>query len=152
MSTLARIALGGVLSGLCSGIVMGLISHVGFKIGLFRSSLVIIDGTFALKSLRRENGEARSIAFGIPVHLLTSVSFGLSYAALTHLLNVYPADIWMLVSYTFFLWLSMLFVALPIAGHGLLGKRLGTSTWFEQLILHIIFGGALGYTLHLLSQ
>jgi hypothetical protein len=42
----------GVVSGLAAGILMGLISHTGFKSGIFRSSLFIIDGTFVQKILR----------------------------------------------------------------------------------------------------
>ena len=41
--------------------------------------------------------------------------------------------------YVAFLWLSMLFVALPVAGEGLLGRRSGSFTWLEQLILHALF-------------
>lgn len=51
---------------------------------------------------------------------------------------------------TFMLWLSMLFVALPIAGQGLLGRKLGSLIWLEQIVLHIIFGIGLWRTLYLL--
>jgi hypothetical protein len=53
--------------------------------------------------------------------------------------------------YVFLLWLSMLFVALPIAGQGFLGIKLGPVTWIEQMVLHVVFGiglwGALYYLL-----
>jgi hypothetical protein len=41
----------GLIAGLAAGILMGLLSHAGFKIGMFRSSLFIIDGGFIQKFL-----------------------------------------------------------------------------------------------------
>ena len=140
----------GLVSGLAAGIFMGLISHAGFKARIFRSSLLIIDGSFTLKSLRIQYDEQRSVLLGIPVHLLTSISFGLAYALLVNITHLEPTNGSLISLYVFVLWLSMLFVALPVAGHGFLGKRLGASIWFEQLILHIIFGIGLWSTLHLL--
>lgn len=142
----------GLMSGLAAGILMGLISHAGFKAGIFRSSLLIIDGSFALRNLRLQDDEKRSALLGIPVHLVTSISFGLSYAVLVRVLNIEPTSVWVVTGYVFMLWLSMLFIALPIAGHGPFGRKLGTTAWFEQLILHIIFGIVLWYSLHLLQQ
>jgi hypothetical protein len=42
--------------------------------------------------------------------------------------------------YVFILWLAMLAVALPIAGQGFMGKKIRSSVWLEQLVLHVIFG------------
>jgi hypothetical protein len=33
----------------------------------------------------------------------------------------------------------MLFMALPIAGEGFLGRKSGPFIWLEQLILHVVF-------------
>jgi hypothetical protein len=152
MSSLQTLLYEGLLSGVAAGIVMGMISHAAFMLGVFKSSLLIIDGSFLLKSLGMKYQEMHSVLFGIPVHLFTSVSFGLSYALLAYMLNIHPTEIWILTTYVFLLWLSMLFVALPVAGQGALGKRLGPTTWFEQLILHSIFGVVLWYTLHFIQQ
>ena len=54
---------------------------------------------------------------------------------------------WLIALYMVLLWLSMLFVALPVAGHGFLGRRLGTAAWIEQLLLHMVFGMGLWFTL-----
>jgi len=43
------VILAGLLSGLAAGILMGMASHLGFKIGIFRSSILIIDGMFVRK-------------------------------------------------------------------------------------------------------
>ncbi len=44
----------------------------------------------------------------------------------------------------------MLFMALPVAGQGLLGKNLGALTWLEQIALHIVFGIGLWSALYAL--
>ena len=41
--------------------------------------------------------------------------------------------------YVALLYLSMLFIALPVAGEGLFGRKSGPLAWFEQLILHVVF-------------
>jgi hypothetical protein len=140
----------GAVSGIAAGILMGLISHTGFKAGIFKSSIFIIDGMFVLQRAGFKYKENKAALFGIPVHLFTSVSFGLAYAVLIGILKLELADGWLIALYVFMLWLSMLFVALPTAGQGFLGKRLGPFTWLEQLALHIVFGIGLWVTLYLL--
>ncbi len=140
----------GVVSGLAAGILMGLISHAGFKAGIFKSSILIIDGTFAQQRARLKYGEQHAVLFGVPVHLFTSVSFGLAYVLLISILKLELVNGWLIAIYVFILWLSMLFIALPTAGQGFLGRRLGPLTWFEQLLLHIVFGIGLRGTLYAL--
>ena len=140
----------GVVSGLAAGILMGLISHAGFKAGIFKSSLFVIDGTFVQHKLRIQREAKKAVLWGIPVHLLTSVSFGLGYVVPANLLQFDLLNVWFVALYTFMLWLSMLFVALPVAGHGLLGRHLGSLIWLEQIVCHIIFGIGLWTTLYLL--
>jgi len=140
----------GVLAGLAAGILMGLISHTGFKAGMFKSSILIIDGIFVQQRIGLKYSEKRSVLFGVPVHLFTSLSFGLAYAVLINMMQLEPRNGWLIALYVFMLWLSMLFVALPVAGQGFLGRRLGTITWLEQLVLHVVFGIGLWGTLYFL--
>jgi hypothetical protein len=140
----------GVVSGLTAGILMGLISHAGFKAGIFTSSILIIDGMFAQQRAGLKYNEQEAILFGIPVHLFTSVSFGLAYAVLISILKLELVNVLLIALYVFMLWLSMLFVALPIAGQGFLGRRLGPVTWLEQLALHIVYGIGLWGALYFL--
>ena len=77
---------------------------------------------------------------GIPIHLATGVVFGLGYGILCLVFALDPQVLSTLVIYTFFLWLSMLFIALPIAGQGVMGQRAGRRVWWEQLMVHIMFG------------
>jgi hypothetical protein len=140
----------GIVAGLAAGILMGLVSHAGLRTGIFRSSLFIIDGTFVQNILRLERNEHKAVLIGIPVHLFTSLSFGLGYVIPGSILELDLLNGWLIALYTLLLWLSMLFVALPIAGQGLFGKKLGALTLIEQMVLHIIFGFGLWGVLHFL--
>jgi hypothetical protein len=141
----------GLVAGLKAGILMGLTSHAGFKVGIFKSSILIIDGTFVQHILNLKYDKKSAVLYGIPVHLFTSVSFGVTYALLISILKLNPMNGWLIALYVFLLWLSMLFVALPTAGQGFFGKSLGPLTWLEQLVLHIIFGIGLWGTLYVLQ-
>ena len=140
----------GIISGLSAGILMGLISHAGFKAGIFKSSLFIIDGSFIRHLMRLERNAKKAVLLGIPVHLFTSVSFGIGYVFLISLFKLDFLNRWLIALYVFMLWLSMLFVALPTAGQGLFGRKLGSLTWLEQMVLHVIFGVGLWGILYLL--
>jgi len=140
----------GLVSGLAAGILMGLISHAGFKAGIFKSSIFIIDGMFVLQRSGLKYNGNKAALFGIPVHLFTSASFGLAYAVIVSILKVKPINGWLIALYVLMLWVSMLFVALPIAGQGSLGRRLGPVTWLEQLALHIVYGIGLWGALYFL--
>ena len=140
----------GIVSGLSAGILMGLISHAGFKAGIFKSSLFIIDGSFVQHLMRLERNAKKAVLLGIPVHLFTSVSFGIGYVILISLFKLDFLNRWLIALYVFMLWLSMLFVALPTAGQGLFGRKLGSLTWLEQMVLHFIFGIGLWGILYLL--
>lgn len=140
----------GSIAGLFAGVVMGLISHAGYRIGMFGSSLFLIDGSFTLRQLGARRDARYAVPVGVPVHLATSVSFGIAYALLTHMMDFEPVNAWAVGMYVFVLWLSMLYVALPVAGHGILGKRLGSRTWLEQLFLHALFGAIFWKVLHLM--
>ena len=141
----------GFVSGLAAGILMGLLSHAGFKAGIFKSSILIIDGMFVQQRAGLKYDEQQAVLFGVPVHVLTSVSFGVAYAVLISIMKLELVNGRLIAFYVFLLWLSMLFVALPIAGQGFLGRKLGPVTWIEQMVLHVVFGiglwGALYYLL-----
>jgi hypothetical protein len=130
----------GVVAGILAGILMSAASHVCFMTRLFRSSLIFIDGEFLFRTLNVRPNDLVRFLVGSVIHLVTSGVFGGIYTAVMHLLALTPLSALLISTYFFVLWLSMLFIALPIAGQGLLGKKAGTATWFEQFILHIIFG------------
>ncbi len=140
----------GTLAGITAGIMMGLVSEICYRLSLFRSSLFIVDGSFIIRLLPAGNSNALLYIAGIPVHLITSGVFGGVYPVLCGLLGLEPFSAFNVALYFFVLWLSMLFVALPIAGQGLSGKKLGKLTWVEQLILHIVFGVAYFVSLRLM--
>jgi hypothetical protein len=78
------------------------------------------------------------------------MSFGIGYVVPVSLFKLDLLNGWLTAFYVFILWLSMLFMALPVAGQGLLGKNLGALTWLEQIALHIVFGIGLWSALYAL--
>ena len=132
----------GFVSGAAAGLIMGLLSDVLFRLKIFRSSLVVIDGSFLWRTLGLRGGTQPLYAAGLFVHLMTSGVFGAIYVLAGALLGLNAAMVGSLTAisvYVGLLWLSMLFIALPVAGEGLFGRRSGSLIWLEQLILHAIF-------------
>jgi hypothetical protein len=130
----------GVAAGVIAGAFMVIVSEVGNRLGLFKSSLIVIDGSFAISRLKMKDNKTGIYALGIPVHLITSAVFGMVYSLFPRFLDFDAREIYALAPYVFFLWLAMLFTALPIAGQGILGRKSGQFAWLEQLVIHTVFG------------
>ena len=137
----------GMLAGLVGGILMAAVSEMFYHFGIFKSNILIIDGSFVTRFLKRRANILNTYLFGIPVHLLTSSTFGIVYMAGTYILKINPQSVWILCAYVSFLWISMLFVALPVAGQGVLGRKGSRFAWAEQFFLHIVYGVGLGFAL-----
>ena len=135
----------GFLAGAASGVIMGVISHALFKLRVFKSSLIVIDGSFFFRTIGKETGPGLVAAVGLIIHLVTSAVFGAVYFIAALILGFDPpqaANSFSLISlYIFVLYISMLFIALPISGEGLLGRRSGKNSWLEQFVLHVFFFG-----------
>ncbi len=133
----------GFLAGAAAGLIMGVISHILFKLQVFKSSLIIIDGSFLFRMIGKHAEPGLVATTGLVIHLVTSAVFGALYFVATDILGIGFLDAawsFLLIGlYVIILWLSMLFIALPIAGQGILGRRSGKTSWFEQLVLHAIF-------------
>ncbi|MEN6622237.1 MAG: hypothetical protein ABFD50_11875 [Smithella sp.] len=123
-----------------AGITMAILTGIGYRLGMIKANLLIIDGEFALNLAGIRARQPLVSIIGTIVHLVTSAVFGAVYFALTYLFAFDPANAIVLAAYVFLLWLAMLFVALPAAGQGLMGRRAAASTWYEQLLLHAVFG------------
>jgi hypothetical protein len=129
----------GFVSGAVSGVVMGLISDILFRLHIFKSSLIAIDGSFLLRTLKLKDSARLCYATGLFIHLITSGVFGATYITGTMLFGFDGLLFGLVCLYVTILWLSMLFIAMPIAGEGLLGRRSGPFTWIEQFFLHAVF-------------
>ncbi|MHC4537466.1 MAG: hypothetical protein ACYS6K_26295, partial [Planctomycetota bacterium] len=101
------IVLQGILAGLVGGILMAGVSEAFYRLGAFKSSMLIIDGSFVTRFKKRRAGTIITYLFGIPVHLLTSTSFGVIYMSGTHMLKWDPRSVWILFPYVAVLWISM---------------------------------------------
>ena len=137
----------GIVAGLVAGIVMGVFSQIGYWLGIVRSHLIVIDGAFSLRIMKRNGSTAATYASGIFVHLVTSIGFGIVYVIIARILGFNNQWAVAIAIYVFILWLAMLAVALPVAGQGFMGNRIQGPAWFEQLVLHIIFGASFWWAL-----
>jgi hypothetical protein len=120
---------------------MGLVSHICFKLRIFKSSLILIDGSFLFRTFKLQSGSSVISGIGLVIHLATSGIFGSLYIVAARYLGFNALSLPFVSFYIFLLWLSMIFIALPISGEGVLGARSGPLSWLEQLILHILFCG-----------
>jgi hypothetical protein len=129
----------GFLAGVVAGAAMGIASDVAARFRFFRSSMFIVDGNFLLKTFGIKDDPMIVYAAGIPMHLVTSGIFGAIYPVAARFAGLETFSFALAALYVVLLWLSMLFIALPTAGQGLLGKKAGPLTWLEQLALHVVF-------------
>jgi hypothetical protein len=133
-------ALNIVIAAIIAGAFMALTSEIGCRLGMLKSNLIIIDGAFAIKRLKWKRGTATIYVLGVIIHLMTSAVFGVIYYAIISLFDLSATSIYVIAPYVVFLWLAMLFIALPISGQGMMGQKIGRFSWIEQLVFHTIFG------------
>jgi hypothetical protein len=129
-----------VVAAIIAGAFMALASEIGYRLGVLKSNLIVIDGQFAIERLRWTQGTTTIYVLGIVIHLMTSAVFGVIYYAIISLFDLSATATYVIAPYVVFLWLAMLFVALPISGQGIGGQKIGRFSWIEQLFFHAIFG------------
>jgi hypothetical protein len=129
----------GIIAGLWGGVIMALLSETGFRLGMSNSSLMLVDGLFAFRTMRKQPQPRVVYLLGTVIHLFTSAVFGIAYVLGCRILGVDPVSFSTLSVYAFLLWLAMLFVALPVSGQGLFGRRMGPYTPLVQLVIHAGF-------------
>ncbi|MFC2042453.1 hypothetical protein ACFLTV_03070 [Chloroflexota bacterium] len=100
--------------------------------------------------MNRSENDIAVYVLGTMIHLVTSAVFGIVYVILATLFGFDTRLILAIVVYVFLLWVAMLFFALPVAGQGIMGKKISGMVWAEQLVLHIIFGLGFWWALGLL--
>ncbi len=130
----------GIIAGLIAGIFMGFFSQIDYWLKIVKSHLIVVDGAFALRMMRRGIGTPATYAVGTTIHLVTSIIFGIVYFIIAKVAGFNLQWAIPVAVYVFLLWLAMLAVALPLAGQGFMGKKIRDSVWLEQLVLHVIFG------------
>lgn len=136
-----------IAAALIAGVFMALANEAGYRAGIIRGNLLQVDGEFALKQTGRERARVPVYIMGILVHLVTSAAFGLVLYAIAEVIDVDADSAKLIAPYVFFLWLAMLFTALPVSGQGFMGKRIANTVWIEQLFLHFLFGLVLWWIL-----
>ena len=129
-----------LLAGAVAGIAMGIISDGGYRLRLFRSSQVLVDADWGLRTVPAPTGAGARYALGWGMHIATSAAFGAAYGIITWAFDWDLQSPWLVTLYAALLWVSMLLAALPVAGQGFLGRRTGRWAWLEQAVLHVVFG------------
>ena len=89
-------ALNIVIAAIIAGAFMALTSEIGCRLGVLKSNLIIIDGTFALKRLKWKQGSATIYVLGIIIHLMTSAIFGVIYYAIISLFDLSATAIYVI--------------------------------------------------------
>jgi hypothetical protein len=130
----------GIIGGIIAGVFMGIASQIAYLLGIFKSNLIVIDGSFLIQIFRSYSSLTVTYALGIVIHLATSIVFGTIYFIISRFVGFDPVLPLAIIVYTMILWMTMLCVALPVAGKGFMGNKISNSVWLEQLVLHIIFG------------
>lgn len=140
----------GILAGLVAGLGMGLVSLAINGLGLSKSNLMLIDGGFLTKTLKRDASRMVVYVLGGIVHALTSITFGIGYVIIARVAGFKAGSLATVAIYVFGLWLAMLFTALPVAGQGVMGNKLGRFVWAEQLFLHFVYATIFWWMLRLM--
>jgi len=78
----------------------------------------------------------------VTAHLLYGGVFGAAFASVVRSVSV-PKS----VGFAVLLWIGMGVVALPLLGWGLFGTELTPKIAVATLLLHLIYGGTLGWAL-----
>jgi hypothetical protein len=136
-----------VVAAVIAGVFMAIVSELGYRLGLVRSNLILIDGGFAKSFIYLQDNIAIKYLLGTGIHLFTSAMFGVVYYGITEGFDLHATSMNVISPYVFVLYLAMLFVALPTAGQGVLGHRIGRFAWVEQLAFHAVFAVSMWWAL-----
>ena len=136
-----------VAAAVIAGVFMGIVSELGYRLGLVRSNLALIDGGFAQRVVNLQDRLLVKYVIGAGIHLFTSAVFGVVYYGIIEIFDLHASSVNVISPYVFFLYLAMLFIALPTAGQGVLGRKTGQLAWAEQLAFHAVFGISMWWAL-----
>ena len=139
-----------VAAAVIASVFMGIVSELGYRLGLFRSNLVLIDGGFAQRVINLKDKLPVRYLVGSGIHLFTSAVFGVVYYGIIEIFDLQASSVKVISPYVFFLYLAMLFSALPTAGQGVLGRKAGRFAWVEQLAFHAVFGISMWWALEIM--
>lgn len=90
-----------------------------------------------------------------PIRMLVAVSAHLLYGGVFGSLltgMVQQVSVWKGLTLGVVLWIGMGIVALPLIGWGVFGTAITPKIAVATLVLHLVYGGVLGWTLHRTSD
>jgi hypothetical protein len=133
---------GGLTAGFVATVVLSLLMTGKSALGLMPGLNPIGDLNHVASSFV---GMELPSPFGWVAHFfIGTVAWGIAYALLEPYLPG-PAVIKGVV-FGIFVWLAMMIVFMPLAGHGIFGAALGLAAVGATLVMHLVYGGVLGVT------
>lgn len=139
----------GILAGFIATVVLTLFMMLKSKMGV----LPALDPIHMMNSMIAQNlGIAENAAIGWFMHfVLGSIAWGVGFAVLN---NALPGSKQLSKGIVMGIgaWLLMMFGLMPISGSGLFGLAISPMAPVATLILHIIFGAALGLSYQKFNQ
>ena len=135
--------LNGLLSGLIATVVMTVFMMIGKATGMAPMDLLLMMGR---KILGSEAVEKKTRMFGMLQHLIVGTVWGIVYiAAVGNQLYFTELSIRSGLLFALIPWLIMMLVMMPMMGVGVFGLKKSPRVLVLTLLLHLIYGGTLGY-------
>jgi hypothetical protein len=130
-----------IIAGLIGALSMALASYLFSSMNI---PMVDFGRLIATKILRYHSHRTR---LGLFLHLANGVILALVYAIF--LWPFIPGEYWLRgLTYGVFLWLAMMVVVLPAIGDGFFGWKVSRSMIPSALVVHLLYGLVLGFTVH----
>lgn len=136
-----------------SGFVWGVVATLAM------STLMVVGMVTGAAPMPRPIPEAIvSLVIGdvaTPIRMLVAVSAHLLYGGVFGALlagTVQRMSVWKGLAFGVVLWIGMGVVPLPLLGWGVFGTAITPKIAVATLVLHLIYGGVLGWTLHRTSD
>ena len=135
-------ALNGIISGFIAVVVMSVLMMIGRKMNMSPMDLPSSIGKMIMKD--RMEGDPAVRRTGMIMHLIIGSLWGLLFVIIASFYQ-FGFVLGGLI-FGIAIWLLMQIFALPMMGAGLFGSKLGMRVPIVSLIMHLIYGIVLGYS------
>ena len=135
-------ALNGIISGFIATVVMTILMMIGHRMNMSPLDLPSSLGKMVMKD--RIEGDPAVKRTGMIMHLIMGSLWGLLFVIIV---SFYQFSL--ILGGLFFgvaVWLLMQIFALPMMGAGLFGSKIGMKVPIMSLIMHLVYGVVLGFS------
>jgi len=142
MALTFNFALNGIISGFIATVVMSILMMIGRRMNMSPMDLPSSIGKMIMKN--RMEGDPAVRRTGMIMHLIIGSLWGLLFVIIA---SFYQFNlIWGGLLFAIAIWLLMQIFALPMMGAGLFGSKLGMKVPVMSLIMHLVYGLVLGFS------